>query len=100
MLLDDEFLRAYEHGVVIECCDHLKRRFYPRIFAYTADYPEKYVLLVDFPKNCLSHKNLGSFSLAYATWGHFPVLDASHPKIFATNWELKVTITGEHESPG
>ena len=41
-LLDDEFLEAYEHGVVIECCDGLKRRFYLRIFAYSADYPEKY----------------------------------------------------------
>ena len=40
-LLDDDFLEAYEHGVVIECCDGVKRRFYPRIFAYTADYPEK-----------------------------------------------------------
>ncbi len=28
-LLDDEFLEAYEHGVVIECCDGLKCRFLP-----------------------------------------------------------------------
>ncbi|KJA25469.1 hypothetical protein HYPSUDRAFT_94104, partial [Hypholoma sublateritium FD-334 SS-4] len=40
-LLDDDFLEAYEHGVVIECCDGVKRRFYLRIFAYSADYPEK-----------------------------------------------------------
>ncbi len=44
-LLDDEFLEAYEHGVVIECCDGITRRFYLRIFAYSADYPEKYVLI-------------------------------------------------------
>ncbi len=37
------FLKAYEHGVVIACCDGITRRFYPRIFAYSADYPEKYV---------------------------------------------------------
>lgn len=43
-LLDDEFVEAYEHGVVIECCDGVKRRFYIRIFAYSADYPEKYIL--------------------------------------------------------
>ncbi|KJA13356.1 hypothetical protein HYPSUDRAFT_115550, partial [Hypholoma sublateritium FD-334 SS-4] len=43
-LLDDEFLEAYEHGIVIECCDGKKRRFYLRIFAYTADYPEKILL--------------------------------------------------------
>ncbi|KJA19277.1 hypothetical protein HYPSUDRAFT_99107, partial [Hypholoma sublateritium FD-334 SS-4] len=43
-LLDDEFLEAYEHGVVIKCCDGVKRRFYLRIFAYSADYPEKVLL--------------------------------------------------------
>jgi len=41
ILLDDEFLEAWEHGIVIECCDGVKRRFYPRIFTYSADYPEK-----------------------------------------------------------
>ncbi|KAF9473559.1 hypothetical protein BDN70DRAFT_761574, partial [Pholiota conissans] len=40
-LFDDDFLDAYEHGVIIECCDGLKRRFYLRIFACCADYPEK-----------------------------------------------------------
>ncbi|KJA26291.1 hypothetical protein HYPSUDRAFT_133110, partial [Hypholoma sublateritium FD-334 SS-4] len=43
-LLDDDFLEAYEHGIVIECCDGKKRRFYLRIFAYSADYPEKVIL--------------------------------------------------------
>jgi hypothetical protein len=41
ILLDDEFLEAYSHGIIIECCDGIKRRFYPRIFTYSADYPEK-----------------------------------------------------------
>ncbi|KAG2110219.1 uncharacterized protein F5147DRAFT_772486 [Suillus discolor] len=41
VLLDDEFLEAYEHGIVILCCDSIKHRFYPRIFTYSADYPEK-----------------------------------------------------------
>jgi hypothetical protein len=41
ILLDDEFIEAYSHGIVIECCDGIKRRFYPRIFTYSADYPEK-----------------------------------------------------------
>ncbi|KJA13591.1 hypothetical protein HYPSUDRAFT_151446 [Hypholoma sublateritium FD-334 SS-4] len=44
VLLDDDFIEAYEHGVVIECCDGIKRRFYLRIFAYSADYPEKVLL--------------------------------------------------------
>lgn len=41
VLLDEEFVNAYKHGVVITCCDGVKRRFYPRIFTYSADYPEK-----------------------------------------------------------
>ena len=40
-LLDEHFLHAYEHGIVITCCDGITRRFYPRIFTYSADYPEK-----------------------------------------------------------
>lgn len=43
VLLDDEFLHAYEHGIVIECRNGVMRRIYPRIFTYSADYPEKYV---------------------------------------------------------
>ncbi|RDB16269.1 hypothetical protein Hypma_003008 [Hypsizygus marmoreus] len=41
VLLDDEFIHAFVHGIVIECPDGMKRRFYPRIFTYSADYPEK-----------------------------------------------------------
>jgi hypothetical protein len=41
ILLDDEFLEAWKHGIVILCGDGVKRRVYPRIFSYSADYPEK-----------------------------------------------------------
>jgi len=40
-LLDPEFILAYQHGIVIKCLDGVFRRFYPRIFTYSADYPEK-----------------------------------------------------------
>lgn len=40
-MLDDDFLKAYEHGIVIRCGDGVLRRVYPRIFTYSADYPEK-----------------------------------------------------------
>lgn len=53
-LLDNEFLEAYEHGVVIKCCDGVKRRFYFRIFAYSADYPEKSVLNSNAKFLCVS----------------------------------------------
>lgn len=41
LLLDDEFLHAYTYGIVIKCIDGIERRVYPRIFTYSADYPEK-----------------------------------------------------------
>ena len=41
-LLDDkDFLHAYTYGIVIQCIDGIERRVYPRIFTYSADYPEK-----------------------------------------------------------
>lgn len=40
-LLDDDFIHAMIYGVVITCADGIKRRIYPRIFTYSADYPEK-----------------------------------------------------------
>ncbi|RDB27548.1 hypothetical protein Hypma_003878 [Hypsizygus marmoreus] len=44
LLLDDAFIYAYEHGIAIECPDGQMRRFYPRIFTYSADYPEKILM--------------------------------------------------------
>jgi hypothetical protein len=41
ILLDDEFIEAHKHGIVMNCCDLIMRRFYPRIFIYSADYKEK-----------------------------------------------------------
>ena len=41
-VLDGEFVACYKHGFVMECLDGVWRRFYPRIFTYSADYPEKY----------------------------------------------------------
>ena len=44
-ILDDEFVESYVHGIVITGVDGIARRFYPRIFIYIADYPEKSVLV-------------------------------------------------------
>jgi hypothetical protein len=41
ILLDDDFVAAYEHGMVVACYDDMLCRFYPRIFIYSTDYPEK-----------------------------------------------------------
>ncbi|KAI0629503.1 hypothetical protein C8Q77DRAFT_1065419 [Trametes polyzona] len=43
-LLDDEFVHAYVHGVLVECADGVVRRLFPRFFSYSADYPEKVLL--------------------------------------------------------
>ena len=40
-LLDDAFVHAYKYGMVIKCANGVSRRVYPRIFTYSADYPEK-----------------------------------------------------------
>ena len=40
-LLDGEFLHAYKYGMVLRCWDGIERRIYPRVFTYSADYPEK-----------------------------------------------------------
>ncbi len=40
-LLDDDFVHAHKYGMVIRCADGIERRVYPRLFTYSADYPEK-----------------------------------------------------------
>lgn len=42
-LIDEDFQAAYKHGIVVQCADGVMRRVYPRIFTYSADYPEKLV---------------------------------------------------------
>ncbi|KAF9455660.1 hypothetical protein BDZ94DRAFT_1179515 [Collybia nuda] len=44
LLLDEEFLDAYQSGIVLQCADGISWRVYPRIFTYSADYPEKAIL--------------------------------------------------------
>ncbi|THU92687.1 hypothetical protein K435DRAFT_820450 [Dendrothele bispora CBS 962.96] len=43
LLLDPEFMHAYEHGILVKCGDGVICRLFPRFFTYSADYPEKYV---------------------------------------------------------
>ncbi|KAG8700007.1 hypothetical protein FRC08_004982 [Ceratobasidium sp. 394] len=43
-LLDDDFVHAWKHGVVIQCADGVVRRVFPRILTYSADYPEKVLI--------------------------------------------------------
>lgn len=61
-LLDDAFLDAYKYGVVIKCVDGIERRVYPRIFTYSADYPEKCVLSLSLIQHLLIQSYQSSFS--------------------------------------
>jgi hypothetical protein len=54
ILLDEDFIFAYRHGIVLKCADGVMRRVFPRIFTYSADYPEKYTYFTTFLSNCLS----------------------------------------------
>jgi len=41
IILDDEFLQAYEHSLIITCFDGVTHQVFPCIFTYAADYQEK-----------------------------------------------------------
>jgi hypothetical protein len=41
LILDKEFLEAYEHGILLTCSYGICRWLFPQIFTYSADYPEK-----------------------------------------------------------
>lgn len=41
ILSDPEFKDAYENGMEVKCADGIIRLVFPRIFTYSADYPEK-----------------------------------------------------------
>ena len=40
-LLDEEFVAAWERGVVMDCYDGVRCCIFPWIFTWSADYPEK-----------------------------------------------------------
>ncbi|KAI0816876.1 hypothetical protein BC628DRAFT_1334130, partial [Trametes gibbosa] len=50
-LMDTEFMDAYEHGMLVTCGDGVVRRLFPRIFSYSADYPEKILLTALKPQS-------------------------------------------------
>lgn len=45
LLLNEEFIQAYHFGLIVECADNTVHRIFPRIYTYSADYPEKYIQL-------------------------------------------------------
>lgn len=41
LMLDAEFIHAYQNGMSIQFADGVERLVFPRLFTYSADYPEK-----------------------------------------------------------
>ncbi|KZP06410.1 hypothetical protein FIBSPDRAFT_764436 [Athelia psychrophila] len=71
ILLDDDFIEAYKHGIVIMCFDGIHRRFYPRILTYSADYPEKVLIALiknmaacPCPRCLILLKRIGNLGMA------------------------------------
>ena len=60
LLLDDEFIEAYEHSIVITCADGITQQNFPCFFTYPADYPEKYIIC-NFPQQGVDFDSVGSF---------------------------------------
>ncbi|KAF8673118.1 hypothetical protein RHS04_07673 [Rhizoctonia solani] len=65
-LLDDEFLYAWNNGIVIKCADGIEQQVFPRIKIHSIDYPEKVTLAtirnlgVCLCPRCLAKKRLAS----------------------------------------
>ncbi|KAG2055898.1 hypothetical protein BDR06DRAFT_981635 [Suillus hirtellus] len=64
ILIDDDFLDAYRNGIIIKCHDGVYCQVFPRIFTYSADYPEKVLITAIHDKGvcpcpwCLLPKSL------------------------------------------
>ncbi|RPD53254.1 hypothetical protein L226DRAFT_548591 [Lentinus tigrinus ALCF2SS1-7] len=41
LLLDERFLDAYRHGILVSCGDEIRRHMFPRFLIHSADYVEK-----------------------------------------------------------
>jgi len=41
LMLDDSFVDAYTHGMLITCSNGVKCQIFLQIFTYAADYPKK-----------------------------------------------------------
>ncbi|KAG8727838.1 hypothetical protein FRC10_005574, partial [Ceratobasidium sp. 414] len=39
-MLDSDFVHAYHNGMIVKCGDGVIQRLFPRLFTYSADYPE------------------------------------------------------------
>ncbi|KAJ3716383.1 hypothetical protein C8R42DRAFT_697896 [Lentinula raphanica] len=54
LLLDTEFMEAYTNGILVLCADGIVRLVFPRFHSYSADYPERILIVcIKFLAKCL-----------------------------------------------
>ena len=83
ILLEDDFIEAWKHGIVITCCDGVARRFYPRIFTHSGDYPEKYEFTI-LCSVCFVIHALQNPPGKHSESGHVPMPAVSYPPLSRT----------------
>jgi hypothetical protein len=54
LLLDDDFMHAYIHGVLFRLADGIMQLFFPLFLVYSSDYPEKSVQNPLLPRSMLN----------------------------------------------
>ncbi|KIK80032.1 hypothetical protein PAXRUDRAFT_36300 [Paxillus rubicundulus Ve08.2h10] len=90
ILLDDEFFEAYQHSIVIACCDQIKHQVYPQIFTYSSDYLEKYGASFQFKHDTDKHTGM----VLIATVRNLGTCPGSHCLIPKTQIHLLATEMG------
>jgi hypothetical protein len=71
LILQGEFAKAYEEGILIKFPDGITRRVFPRFYCYIADYPEKFVIA---PINdVVTHGLNQGFDCQYKKYGTVPL---------------------------
>lgn len=87
LLLDAEFVHAYIHGIILKCADGVYRRVYPRIFTYSADYPEKYALIPSMTEHQQMIASYAEYSSQISEiMGHVCVPVVSFPRRKLIKW--------------
>jgi hypothetical protein len=81
-------MHAYEHGFVCKCPDGVTRRLYPRIFTYSADYPEKQV-----PASSQYMRNSRlTFSLSESSWSPSGISVFAHVRDVSSSERIFLTL--------
>ncbi|KAG2336479.1 hypothetical protein BDR05DRAFT_978786 [Suillus weaverae] len=87
VLCDDKLLEAYEHGIVVLCCDGVKCRFYPQFFTYSMDYPEK-VLVATIHQLGMTHDRQQHSMLAWSNASRSQPVSTARCLIYENNYGI------------